>query len=178
MKASTCAAVGALLGAALLQSAAWAAEPPAPVVSRQAIEEALQARPEAKTRGLRLQARPDSQTEARAISLQIAFALNSSALLPEAQAQLRELAQALGSNALAGQRYELAGHTDASGAAEANRRLSLARAGAVRDYLTAAGVAAEQLGIAGYGADRPLTGTDPYAAANRRVEVRVKETTP
>jgi outer membrane protein OmpA-like peptidoglycan-associated protein len=166
-----------------------------PVVSKEAIEQALQAppassAPEIKTRGLRLQARPEAQGESkdgnkgndsgggRAIDLQIAFALNSSSLLPEAQAQLRALAGALSSASLAGQHFELGGHTDASGNAEANRRLSLARAGAVRDYLAGAGVVMEQLSVTGHGADRPLPGIDPRAAANRRVEVRVKEPAP
>lgn len=184
-----------VLGVVALPLAAQAADTSAPpLVSKEAIEQALQAppassTPEIKTRGLRLQARPEAQSEAkgeapggagggRAIDLQIAFALNSSSLLPEAQAQLRALAGALSSASLAGQHFELGGHTDASGNAEANRRLSLARAGAVRDYLAGAGVAMEQLSVAGHGADRPLPGVDPRAAANRRVEVRVKEPSP
>jgi outer membrane protein OmpA-like peptidoglycan-associated protein len=185
------------LAGATWAASTWGADAGAPIVSKEAIEQALQAppassTPEIRTRGLRLQARPEAQSEAkgeaaggasgagggRAIDLQIAFALNSSALLPEAQAQLRALAGALSSASLAGQHFELAGHTDATGNAEANRRLSLARAGAVRDYLAGAGVAMEQLSVAGHGADRPLPGIDPRAAANRRVEVRVKEPSP
>lgn len=154
---------------------ARAAEP-APLVTREAIEAALAKPPEVKTRGLKVQARAE---EARgAIDLQVAFALNSAALLPEAQAQLTELAGALKSPRLAGQRFELAGHTDASGRAQRNRELSLARAEAVRDYLAGQGVDAAALGVEGHGSDRPLPGSDPRHASNRRVEVRTREAAP
>jgi len=131
-----------------------------------------------KTRGLRLQAREEESRDAdgkASIDLQIAFALESAMLLPEARRQLDELAKALKSPSLTGEPFVLAGHTDASGRAEYNRGLSIARANSVRDYLAKAGVETARLSVAGYGADRPLAGHSPYDAANRRVEVRSGE---
>jgi len=137
-----------------------------------------------KTRGLRLQSREEESRDTgsagagASIDLQIAFALDSATLLPEARRQLDELAKALKSQGLAGQPFVLAGHTDASGRAEHNRSLSLARANEVRGYLARSGVSTARLSVAGYGADRPLSGHSPYDAANRRVEVRSGEAEP
>lgn len=54
------------------------------------------------------------------------------------------------------------GHSDNVGDADANRRLSLARAESVKDYLVNRGVEASRLEARGYGPDRPLM-------SNRRV---------
>ena len=63
------------------------------------------------------------------------------------------------------------GHSDNVGNAEANRRLSLARAESVKDYLVKKGVEAARLEAKGYGPDRPLlsNATAKGRAANRRV---------
>ncbi|WP_372863129.1 OmpA family protein [Spongiibacter sp.] len=66
---------------------------------------------------------------------------------------------------------EIAGHTDARGTAAYNLRLSERRAGAVMQYLQAAGIAGERLRARGYGESQPLR-VDDYAA-NRRVELRL-----
>jgi OmpA-OmpF porin, OOP family len=134
-----------------------------------------------KTRGLRLQPREEEARDSGgpgSVDLQIAFALQSATLLPEARRQLDELVKALKSQGLAGRSFLLAGHTDASGRAEYNRGLSLARANSVRDYLAKAGVDTAHLAVAGFGADHPLPGRSPYDAANRRVEVRAGEGEP
>ncbi|HEY4291972.1 OmpA family protein [Luteibacter sp.] len=71
-------------------------------------------------------------------------------------------------------RILVAGHTDDTGDAEANRRLSLARAAAVRDWLIeASGIAAERFATQGYGELRPLgdNRTTEGRARNRRVEI-------
>jgi outer membrane protein OmpA-like peptidoglycan-associated protein len=64
------------------------------------------------------------------------------------------------------------GHTDDRGNADANRKLSLARAEAVKGYLVSKGVAPSRLEAKGYGPDRPITSnkTEKGRAANRRVE--------
>ncbi|RAN35892.1 OmpA family protein [Hyphomonas pacifica] len=67
------------------------------------------------------------------------------------------------------------GHTDSTGLDETNRRLSQARAEAVRNALIARGVPATRLVAAGYGATRPI-GSNQTAdgrAQNRRIEIRV-----
>jgi len=63
------------------------------------------------------------------------------------------------------------GHSDNVGNAEANRKLSLARAQSVKDYLVKKGVEASRLEAKGYGPDRPLlsNATAKGRAANRRV---------
>lgn len=65
------------------------------------------------------------------------------------------------------------GHTDASGDAAHNRKLSLARAQSVVQAITAKQIAPERLSAAGKGADQPLAdnATEAGRAKNRRVEL-------
>lgn len=67
------------------------------------------------------------------------------------------------------------GHTDATGNAAANVKLSQARADAVDKYLSERGVAAAQLVATGYGQTRPLdnSGTPAGNQRNRRIEINV-----
>lgn len=68
------------------------------------------------------------------------------------------------------------GHTDSSGGAELNRRLSLARAQAVRTYLIKQTVDPGCLEARGFGPDRPISGNETAEGreANRRVEFRIQ----
>lgn len=71
-------------------------------------------------------------------------------------------------------RILVAGHTDQVGRADTNQRLSLARAGAVRDWLIdASGMSATRFAIQGYGDTRPSATNDTEVgrATNRRVEI-------
>ena len=72
-------------------------------------------------------------------------------------------------------RIEVSGHTDSDGSDASNQTLSEARARAVVDYMTAAGVEAERLTAVGYGESRPVAdnGTAEGKAKNRRIELRV-----
>jgi outer membrane protein OmpA-like peptidoglycan-associated protein len=72
---------------------------------------------------------------------------------------------------------EVAGYTDASGAASDNRRLSRQRAEAVRRWLIGRGIAADRLTAHGYGAADPVASNDTAEgrARNRRIEMHVKE---
>jgi OmpA-OmpF porin, OOP family len=65
------------------------------------------------------------------------------------------------------------GHTDNVGAPAANQALSEKRAQAVRDWLTAKGIAADRLTAKGYGASKPVAdnNTEEGRAKNRRVEL-------
>jgi outer membrane protein OmpA-like peptidoglycan-associated protein len=76
--------------------------------------------------------------------------------------------------------FEVAGHTDNRGKADANQKLSQARAAAVLKYLTSKGVAAARLTAAGYGDTKPLVPNDTEAGMqrNRRIEFGVRETKP
>ena len=68
------------------------------------------------------------------------------------------------------------GHTDSTGGAEHNRKLSERRAGRVRDLLVSAGVAASRLSVHGYGASDPIAdnGTPEGRQANRRVQLEIR----
>jgi outer membrane protein OmpA-like peptidoglycan-associated protein len=112
------------------------------------------------------------QPAAASVALDIPFEINSSTLRPAAARQISQLAGALGSEALAGYRFLIAGHTDGTGDAAYNRKLSARRADAVRRRLIDAGVAAERLDARGFGEDELLDPAHPNAAANRRVEIR------
>ncbi|MCB9751355.1 MAG: OmpA family protein [Myxococcales bacterium] len=70
---------------------------------------------------------------------------------------------------------EISGHTDSKGAPEYNRRLSQARADAVRDYLIAGGVDAARLTTRGAGMDEPVAtnATARGRAKNRRIEFSI-----
>ena len=68
--------------------------------------------------------------------------------------------------------YEVSGHTDSTGNAALNLKLSERRAASVVDYLVSAGLPAEQLKATGYGADRPIASneTEEGRSNNRRIE--------
>lgn len=103
----------------------------------------------------------------------IEFALGSSRLTPKAQAQLDELAAALVSDELRAFRFQIVGHTDASGGRDYNLALSERRAATVREYLVRTrGVESRNLEVLGRGMDAPSRKEDPYSAENRRVEIR------
>ena len=70
----------------------------------------------------------------------------------------------------------IVGHTDSTGAAAYNLRLSRARAAAVLDYLVTQGIAAERLASEGAGETEPVAdnATEDGRALNRRVEFRVE----
>ena len=71
--------------------------------------------------------------------------------------------------------FVVEGHTDSTGSAKTNERLSAARANAVKDYLVKNGVDASRLDAKGYGPSQPIDTNDTRAgrANNRRVEIKV-----
>ncbi|UHC19597.1 OmpA family protein [Methylobacterium currus] len=109
---------------------------------------------------------------ARSVDLTVFFAYDSARLTPEARIQLEPLGQALASRDLAGHGFLIAGHTDAAGSPAHNRRLSLARARAVRTHLVAVyGIDPGRLRVHGWGPNRPKDPAAPLSRVNRRVEV-------
>ena len=69
----------------------------------------------------------------------------------------------------------LTGHTDNTGDVDANQRLSVDRANAVKAMLVSGGVPSGRISTAGYGQSRPITGndTDEGRTRNRRIELTV-----
>ncbi|MFO7659361.1 MAG: OmpA family protein [Candidatus Cloacimonadaceae bacterium] len=67
---------------------------------------------------------------------------------------------------------EIQGYTDSTGSLEINRKLSQARAEAVREYLINKGIAASRMTAKGYGPENPIASnsTPEGRAQNRRIE--------
>lgn len=106
------------------------------------------------------------------IHFAINFALNSTAFDAHALMVLGELGEALRHVELRPYRFEIAGHTDAVGAAGYNQRLSERRAHAVRRYLTKTfGIDPRRLRAVGYGESRLLDQAKPMSGVNRRVQI-------
>lgn len=74
-------------------------------------------------------------------------------------------------------RVRIEGHTDSTGSAEYNQRLSERRAGAVRDALVDRGIASQRIETRGYGFDYPVASNDTPAnrQRNRRVEIVISD---
>jgi outer membrane protein OmpA-like peptidoglycan-associated protein len=106
------------------------------------------------------------------IDMRIQFEIDSSKLDFVGMAMVDKLGVALADPKLNGYRFEIAGHSDASGEKDYNLRLSTQRANAVRDYLVSKfHIAPERLSAIGYGSDKPINPADPNDAANRRVQI-------
>jgi outer membrane protein OmpA-like peptidoglycan-associated protein len=105
------------------------------------------------------------------LSLLIQFDLNSARVKPESQQALANLAVALKSPELLASKFAVEGHTDATGRADSNLRLSQLRADAVRDLLASQGIATQRLQASGKGASKLANKADPASAENRRVKI-------
>ena len=73
-------------------------------------------------------------------------------------------------------KVQIIGHTDNVGSDESNRILSLKRARAVKDFLTAAKISEDRLTISGEGSSSPVTSNESEEgkAKNRRVEILIE----
>jgi OmpA-OmpF porin, OOP family len=102
----------------------------------------------------------------------VTFESGRSALKPDSYTILDIVAASLVANPDI--KIEIGGHTDNTGSAATNTRLSQARADAVRTYLASKGVAPERMTAKGYGPSQPVApNTTPSGRAqNRRVELR------
>jgi OOP family OmpA-OmpF porin len=99
------------------------------------------------------------------------FEVGKATLTPESETILTAVAEALVANDSV--RVQVTGHTDNTGSLALNRRLSLARAQSVREYLISKGVAEDRLTARGFGPDQPVATnrTAEGRAQNRRVEL-------
>ena len=113
------------------------------------------------------------QVSGAGLNLCATFRLGSASLTDQTRRTLDELASKLTSDPrLAGRRFVISGHADASGDAARNQELSRERAQAVVDYLASRGVPADRLTAEGRGAEDPIDGRSPTDPMNRRVQIR------
>jgi outer membrane protein OmpA-like peptidoglycan-associated protein len=107
-----------------------------------------------------------------AFDVLVTFELDSATLTDDAVANLSEVAAALSDPRLAGAKFVIEGHTDASGAENYNERLSERRASAVEEFLVSKGVSQGQMTALGMGELSPRV-PDAFDPINRRVEMRL-----
>jgi outer membrane protein OmpA-like peptidoglycan-associated protein len=104
----------------------------------------------------------------------LTFAEGSSAVKPEFDATLHEIARTVKTR---NQTYvDVFAHTDLSGTPQVNQALSDKRAAAVATYLAGHGVSRARIASRGLGESAPLYNpetSDTQKAANRRVEIRL-----
>lgn len=104
----------------------------------------------------------------------VLFDVNSSALRSASKSSLREMANVFEKYPETTIRVE--GHTDSTGTAAYNERLSERRAASVKSYLSNLGVGSSRLRAIGYGESQPraTNGTASGRQLNRRVEIHIK----
>ncbi|MEM7694515.1 MAG: OmpA family protein [Pseudomonadota bacterium] len=106
-------------------------------------------------------------------NMQVQFEFGSATLTFEAQRRLDVFAEAA-TGELRAERFDIDGHTDSVGPANANQRLSEARAQSVVNYLVRRGVDPRRLRSTGYGESSPKH-PDGTNGANRRVEASLAD---
>jgi outer membrane protein OmpA-like peptidoglycan-associated protein len=100
----------------------------------------------------------------------ITFEAGKSLLTAEAKIVLDNIAAILKENSAL--KLQINGHTDNTGNAVLNRKVSLDRAKQVRNYLVKQGIDEKRLFAQGFGPDKPIESnkTEAGRAKNRRVE--------
>lgn len=122
-----------------------------------------------RTRGMR-NLTPEAREKPN-VDLSIQFEFDSAKLLPESRPLLDNLVKAINSDKLRGFAFLVEGHTDITGTADYNQRLSDQRALSVLAYLASRGVSKERLKSLGKGSTELLLPDKPDAAENRRVRI-------
>ena len=103
------------------------------------------------------------------------FDFGKADLKPEGKEQLKAYREKAKAEMSSASKVKITGHTDNVGTADYNKKLSLKRAEAIRDYLVSLGVDPGKLEVSGEGEARPIADnkTAEGRAKNRRVEVEV-----
>lgn len=158
-----------LAGCAATQSSG-----PAPVSTGYCIPCDMPCTPESSCQGAAAASRVAVTADKLELKDKIFFDTGEATIKPVSHSLLDEVAGALKSHEEVKQ-VEIEGHTDNTGDAELNRRLSQQRADAVRSYLVGKGIGEARLSAKGYGPDRPVATneTEDGREANRRVEFKV-----
>ena len=109
-----------------------------------------------------------------AIMDKVQFETGKADIKPESHGLLDEVAKVLKDNPQI-EVISVEGHTDSTGSADFNRKLSKQRADSVSKYLSGKGVKAARMEPKGFGPDRPIADneTDAGKEANRRVEFNI-----
>ncbi len=107
------------------------------------------------------------------INLQINFDYNSAKVKPQYMAKIKEVVEFLKANPA--YKAEIQGHTDSTGPASYNKKLSEKRAKAVYNIMVKMGIDPKRLSYIGYGEEHPIASnaTPEDRAKNRRVEVHL-----
>jgi outer membrane protein OmpA-like peptidoglycan-associated protein len=105
----------------------------------------------------------------------IEFEFNSSNLTPNSKVILDEYVRLLNSSKW--NKLAITGHTDNVGNAAYNKKLSKARANAVKVYLTGAGIDGSKISTQGFGSERPVISNDTAEGRqkNRRVDFELSK---
>ncbi|MEX0338793.1 MAG: OmpA family protein [Arenibacterium sp.] len=104
------------------------------------------------------------------VNIQISFDFDSAALRADQKPKLAGLCQAMKASEDVAV-FQIIGHTDSSGSAAYNERLSLLRAQEVKRHLVSdCGIAEQRLEAVGLGESSPYDSADPRGDVNRRVE--------
>jgi len=103
----------------------------------------------------------------------IFFDTGKSTLRPESNSELDRLVKLM--KDVPGLKIELSGHTDNTGSAQGNVKLSQARAQAVVDYLKSKGINGSRMVAKGYGSSKPIATNDTASGRqeNRRTEFEI-----
>lgn len=103
------------------------------------------------------------------VNIQISFDFDSASLREDQKPKLASLCEAMKS--VDASVFQIIGHTDSSGKASYNERLSLLRAQEVKHFLVnSCGIEETRLKAIGMGETVPFDASDPRADSNRRVE--------
>jgi len=100
----------------------------------------------------------------------VQFQLGKATLTNESFSVLNQIVSIM--NKYPDYKLSIDGHTDNTGAAEVNRKLSESRAKACRDYLMTKGIPESRMSYQGFGPTRPIADNSTYSGRtlNRRVE--------
>ena len=101
------------------------------------------------------------------------FQSSSADLTPDSVQTVHDLTELM--KAYPNVQFQLAGHTDNTGDADANQKLSVDRANTVKSMLVSGGINPQRISTTGYGQMRPIAinDTDEGRAKNRRIELIV-----
>lgn len=177
MRRSTCRTALLLLMLATVAGVAMAEDLlQGDAVTESALIDALA--PPLLTRGVTPEGSAPTRPSPGQASLLIEFQTNSVGLTATAKEQLAIVGKALNTDRLMPFDFIVEGHADPRGNADANQRLSAARAESVRQYLIRdQNVTAVRLRAVGKGDREPLNREIPSAPENRRVTIiRVVQT--